>query len=351
MKKTLALLLAVVMCFGLAACGGSSAPASSGSSGASSGETLTLKLTHCQADGHPIDEGADLVAKLMEERTNGRVKIDVYPANMLGAESVTRDMVKEGTVDIVLLGSAANNYNKAMNLAMSFYLIQSIPECDYMLFESDFAKKYMHEDFEANHNVVYLDSWSQSSRQTMTTKPFRTPEDLKSIKLRVPAGIPVWETAWNKMGAMTVSMGLDDAFSGLQQGVCDGVEGPIDQMYFYSFQEIAKNYITTNHCFYSYQFLMNKDSYNKLTDEEKKILDECLAEGKVTHDKLRDENVTKLVDDMVQNAGVTVVDLTDAERQAFADLANQAIQESMSDWGEECYNDFMTEVEAWRKAH
>ena len=345
MKKFVSVLLAVLMVMSLLAGCGAGSDASAGDG--ATGKTVKVKLTHCQADGHPIDVAADKFAELVAERTEGRVQVTVYPANMLGAESVTRDMVKEGTVDIVLLGSAANNYNTAMNLVSAFYLLQSTEECDYMLFDSDWAQKWLAEDYLANDNVVYLDSWTQSPRQTMSTKVFTTPAELKSVKLRVPAGIPVWESAWNAMGAMTVSMGLDDAFSGLQQGVCDGVEGPIDQLSFYSFQEVAKNLILTQHCFYSYQFLMNNTVFSSLSADDQQVIRDTALECGDVADQLRDENTVKLVEDM-KAAGVTVTELTAEQLNTFADLALASVEDNMDVWGQECYDEFMAALTEFR---
>ena len=309
-----------------------------------------IRLTHCQADGHPIDEGADLFAELVHERTNGRLEVQVFPANMLGPESVTRDMVKEGSVDMVLLGSAANNYNGAQDLASCFYLMRSIEECDYMFLDSDWAKKYLYPDYLENNHVVYLDSWSQSPRQTMATKEFTTPEELSSIKLRMPAGIPMWERGYSLMGAMTVTLGLDDAFSGLQQGVCDGVEGPIDQLSFYSFQEVAKNLILTNHNYYSYQALMNEKSFNSLSEEDQQIIRESIVEAGKHAGELRDQLTESIVEDM-KAAGVNVITLTDEQLDVFAQKALQVVEENMDRWGQECYDEFVAELDEFRAAH
>ena len=355
-RKMTGLLLAIVMCVSLlAGCGGKKeeAPSSNGGSAPaaeSTGKSVTLKLTHCQPDGSPVDVATEEFARLVEERTEGRVKIQLFPNNMLGAESATRDMVKTGGVDIVCLGSAANNYNDAMNLVTACYLFQNIEEADYMLFDSDFAQKYMHEDYLANDNVVYLTSWVQSPRQTMTTKAFTNPEELKGIKLRVPAGIPVWEAAWIDMGALTISMGLGDAFAALQQGACDGVEGPIDQLYFNSFQEVAKELILTQHNYYSYQMLINKNSFSALSEADQQVLRDTALELDAYHDQLRDENVTKLLEDL-KSQGVHVTELTDEQRLVFAERCEGAIEKNMDSWGQECYDEFMAELEEFRASH
>lgn len=353
MKKLFALILASVMILSLAACGGKKeeAPAAGGSSSGGSSapavESVTLKLTHCQPEESPVDKATEEFARLVEERTEGRVKVELFPNNMLGAESATRDMVKTGGVDIVCLGSAANNYNAAMNLVTACYLFQNIEEADYMLFDSDFAKKYMHEDYSANHNVTYLTSWVQSPRQTMTTKAFTSPETLKGIKLRVPAGIPVWEAAWIDMGALTVSMGLGDAFAALQQGACDGVEGPIDQLYFNSFQEVAKELIMTQHNYYSYQMLINNDSFAKLSEADQQVLRDTALELDAYHDQLRDENVDKLLNEL-KGQGVNVTELSADQLLVFAEKCEPALEANMDSWGQECYDEFMAELEAFR---
>ena len=347
-KRFFALLLTLAMVSSLAACGSKSE--SSGDKSTGNATSVTLKLTHCQPEGSPVDLATEEFARLVEERTEGRVKIQLFPNNMLGAESATRDMVKTGGVDIVCLGSAANNYNAAQNLITACYLFQNEEETDYMLFDSEFAHKYLHDDYEANNNVIYLTSWVQSPRQTMATRAFTSPEELKGLKLRVPAGIPVWESAWMSMGALTVSMGLGDAFAALQQGACDGVEGPIDQLYFNSFQEVAKELIMTRHNYYSYQMLINKDSFAKLSEDDQQVLRDTALELDEYHDQLRDENVNKLLDDL-KSQGVHVTELTDEQLAVFAERCQPAIEKNMDSWGQECYDEFMAELESFRASH
>ena len=117
MKKLISLLLAAVLLLSLVACGGSSESAApqGGSSAAPSGEVITLKLSHSLAPTHPYHLGSERFAELVDEYTNGQIKIDIFPSSQLGDERANIEDLQMGTLDIAVtstgpLGNFCSNF-------------------------------------------------------------------------------------------------------------------------------------------------------------------------------------------------------------------------------------------------
>lgn len=319
-----------------------------GGNDAYAAKTVTLKLAHNQAENHPVNLGATKLADLVKERTNGRVTIDVFPANTLGPESATRDMIKDGTLAMVAMGGPSlSPYSGAIDLTSMLYGFKSEDEMMAVM-EGDFGQKWFYKAFVKDHGVRILDQWPMLPRVTMSKKEFHSIGDLKNIKIRVVSGIPVWERSWSALGAMTVALSLDECFSGIQQGVADAVEGPLDQHFFFSFQEVTKYLVRTNHNYYTQMILVNESAYQELSPEDQKILGQCAKDaGKVFYSE-RNRLAEEILQKMVKEFGITVIDQTPEEVQGFMNAIEPLYGQLIKMWGQECLDDFNAALKAYR---
>ena len=309
---------------------------------------ITFKLAHNQAENHPVNLGAAKFAELVKERTGGRVMIDVFPANVLGPESATRDMIKDGTLSMVAMGGPSlSPYGGAVDLTSMLYGFRSEDEMLAVL-EGDFGQKWFYKAFIKDHGVRVLDQWPMLPRVTMSKKEFQAITDLKGVKIRVVSGIPVWERSWSALGAMTVALSLDECFSGIQQGVADAVEGPLDQHFFFSFQEVTKYLVRTNHNYYTQMILINESVYQKLSPEDQKILEQSAKDaGKLFYSE-RNRLAEEIQQKMVKDFGIKVIDQTDEEIKGFMDAVQPLYEQLMNMWGKECLEDFTAAIKAYR---
>ena len=130
MKKRFAFLMAVAMMLSLLVGFGSKGQDNSdGSSTQGTAGSVTLKLTHNAADGQAISDACIQLKNEIEEKTEGRVKIDIYGNNILGSETETRDMLLNGTVDMAAIGyGSLSSYSPVCDLLISMYIFQSTDE-------------------------------------------------------------------------------------------------------------------------------------------------------------------------------------------------------------------------------
>lgn len=348
-KRKIALTLVLLLLISaLGACGGGSGGGDANAGAAGSGETTVWKLTHNAQPGQAIDLGTIKFAELVEEKTEGRLKIELFPNNILGPDHSTREMVVEGTVQMVAMGGGfLTPYNGAIDLTAMLYDFDSRDEMMYVV-NGDWGKKWLEEPFLANQGLRILDHWPQSDRILISKKPVRTKADLTGLKIRVPSGMPLWEAAWTELGAMSLSLALEDAFTGMQQGVVDAVEMPLDFIYNYRFMEEAKYLTMTNHQLYTQFMIVNEAAFQALSPEDQQAVTDAMKEAGDYATGIIDENNDKMLKEMVDNYDVEVIELTDEQRAEFQAAIEPLYERFMENWTQPAYDDYVKAREEFK---
>lgn len=309
---------------------------------------VTWKLSYNAAAGQPMDVALIDFAEKVKERTEGRVTIELYGNNILGPDTSTSEMAVEGTIQMIAIGDGfLNKFNPVLDLAGMSFLFRSREELlDSYL--GEWGQKYLYEPFIENQGLLMLDCWPQAERMLISTKPVTCLADLKGVKVRVPSGIPLYDACWTAKGALTTSLALSDAFTGMQQGVVDAVEMPLDFIYNYRFMEVAKYVTETKHIVYGQIIFVNEDAYNLLLPADQEIIQEEVKAAGVYATQLLDENVDNIKQDMINNYGCTFYELTDEQRAEFENVVAPLYDTYMNNWGAECYDELMDSLSKFR---
>lgn len=157
------------------------------------------------------------------------------------------------------------------------------------------------------------------------------------MKIRIPAGNKLYEDSWAAYGTLPVALAMDEVYTGLEQGVIDGCEMPIDTLYYSGLHEAAKYLALTNHMMYLQYIMINADIWNnQLTEEERTIFNETAAEIEEYHNELMKKMIDEIVEDM-KSKGVTV---TEINMKDFIDATIPVLEKWMDDWGRDVYDAF-----------
>lgn len=278
-KKILALLLALAMSSVLFACGKTETPAEDGED--TGFKAMTWSAATAGADGSNFDAGLEKFSELLQERTNGAVKLEIYCSDQLTNGS-TADSVQaciDGTIDVIFQADGIwGNFDPAFNMTNLPFLFSSYDDVDSKLINGE-AGKYLMNEMESKFNVKCLGIGENGFRYLTNSKhPVQTPADLKDLKLRI-GGAPILVSTYTKWGVDYTTAGWAEVYTGLQTGLYDGQENPIAVADASSIQEQQK-YVTAWTANYSDMYLvMNGDLYNSLSDELKAIVDECAKEA------------------------------------------------------------------------
>lgn len=230
---------------------------------------ITLKLGHIAEPENPYGMGADYFAKLVKERTNGAVDIQVFPSSQLGNQ---RDLVEGltfGTVDITLTGTAVlGNFIPEVAVFDLPFIFRDIPHA-YKALDTvgmELCKKG------EKRGMITLAIWENGVRHmTNSKRPIRTPDDMKGLKIRVMEQ-PVYIEMMKALGASPTPMAMSELYTALQKGVVDGQENPFSHIATKRFDEVQKYISLTGHTYASEPILISTMAWAKLNKEQQDIV-------------------------------------------------------------------------------
>ncbi len=326
MKKTVSLLLALVMVVALAACGSSapapaatSQPASEPAAAPAEDTTVyTLKFGHDANEDSSYHAGALALARIVEERSGGRLKIEVYPSGSLGSETELLESVRMGVTDICCCSAANSSATfPEMGIFSVSFLFEDQAHFDRCMTPgSDMTNELKRIVADANQGVILGAPISQGLRSVEATVPVRTPADLKGLTMRVMSSeteILVWST----IGALPSTIPTGDCYSALQTGVIDALENSPAILYGWKFYEVAPYVSLTEHEYLISGFWVSEKVQSKLPADLYEILmssmDDAAAE-ELAFDKQNDQ---RALEDL-RAAGANIVE--DVDKQAFMDV-------------------------------
>ncbi len=255
------------------------------------GSVIVLKAADDHKKGYSTVEGLELMAKLVSKWTSGRIKIEVYPGAVLGSEKETIEQTQMGVIDInrVSISPVTAFYPKISVFALP-YIFKS-REHMWKVLESDIGQKMLKDLGAAGFiGVAYMDSGARSFYTVK--KPILSPADLKGLKIRVQKS-PVMIDMVRAMGGRPVPMAFEEVYTALQTGVIDGAENNPPSYYETSHYEVAKYYSLDEHAMVPEVVLVSKVTWNKLSPEDRKILELAAFAGQELQKKLwiKDENI------------------------------------------------------------
>lgn len=337
MKKRVSVLLAMLMAASLAltACGGeNTGNQSTGNEDKKeeSGDTLVLRLGHVVADESSIDKTADELARLVEEKSNGTMKIEVYPNSELGDNTALSEQVQMGTLDMAVPSiGAIGGFSDATAIFDLPYLFLSEEAAEEVLdgeIGADIAGQLEDVGFEV------LSYWWQGWRYVTCNNEVHKPEDLKGIKIRTMDS-KYHMAHFNALGASATPMAFSEVYTALQQGTIDAEENPYTNIITSRFYEVQKYIIETGHIYDICPLMLSKVTYDKLTDEQKDILSECAKEAcEFGRDTVRkgDEEAREVINGTDK---CNIIELTDDEKETFVEAVQPVYEEFYKEYGDE----------------
>ena len=317
MKKFLSLLLAGVLCVAtLTACSknGSDTP-NNGDDGSGSGEVITLKVGHDAAETVPIAIGLAEFERLVEERTNGAVQVEVYNNGTMGSASDYVVNCQLGTLD---MGTS--------NQSVVSSFIPELVACDIpYIFESyehaDAAFKgelydYFAQQVRDNMQLELLAIWEVGFRNLTNSKhPVNSVADVAGLRLRTMDN-PVHIEFWQSLGADPVPMSWGEAYTAMQQKAIDGQENPLVYSYFSDFTDVAPYISIWRYAYDAHPFMLSESLWNKLTAEEQQLFVEVSDEWIGVQRQMMREAYDGAYQSCLDE-GCTIVELTDDEIATF----------------------------------
>jgi tripartite ATP-independent transporter DctP family solute receptor len=230
-----------------------------------------LKLGTDLPATHSVNVRLKEAIAAISAESGGRLAIDLFPNNQLGGDADMMSQLRSGALELATfpgtLMSTLIPVTSITGVGFAFSGYDKVwPAMDGAL------GNHIRTAIEKINLVPFATVWDNGFRQiTTSTKPIRTPDDLKNFKIRVPV-VPLWVQMFKTLGAAPVSLPLAEAYQALQTKVADGQENPLALIESAKFFEVQKFCSLTNHSWDGFWFLAGGRAWKALPADLQQML-------------------------------------------------------------------------------
>lgn len=320
MKRKLQLLaLALVLIFLFTACAGTGdEPKDEGTT-----EVKVLKIGHAHSTEAIRHLGLLEFEKLVEEKTNGGIDVQIYPNNELGTEEEMIEAVKLGVIQSTLSGKF-----DLVSPDFSIYLMPFMfdgPEDFQKIAGGELGDRIAARSSEVGITVLATGDAGGFRQWTNNEHPIVTPDDMKGLKMRTP-GVQAIQDEMAAFGANVTAIAYAELYEALKTGVVDGQENPYANIVDKKFYEVQKYMTVCNYQIHPAPLCVNYGWFSALSKEYQDILVESAqAMFDITDQMFVDKSAEHLA--IIEGAGVEVYELTSEEKAAFKALGQSVIDD------------------------
>ncbi len=319
-KKSLLGILAISLTVVLTGCGSNPPASTSGTSSEGSPSSPSVsgsakaeyvfKLGHLQGGDHPYQKGAEKFKDLVEQKSNGRIKVDIFPSSQLGNGRDQIEGLQMGSIQLHI-GSVAPvaNFAPKMNVLSMPYLFDSREHAVKVL-DGEVGSE-LSKDLESK-GIVNLAFWENGYRHmTNNTRPIKAAADAAGLKVRVQES-PVYISLIKALGSTPTPIPFGELYTAMEQKVVDSQENPLAQIATNKFNEVQKHLTLTAHTYDAAVFLMSKMALDKLPADLQQVVKESAMEAGAYEREVSKESESKFLQQL-KDSGMQVEENPDLD--------------------------------------
>jgi len=240
-------------------------------------QPIVIKFSHVAAADTPKGQAAEQFKKLAEERTKGRVKVEVFPNSTLYKDKEELDALQLGSVQMLApvpgkFGPIGLAEFEAFDLPYLFPDIDAVHKVCNGPVGIALLKKL------ETKGLVGLSFWDNGFRVMSANKPIHVPADMKGLKMRINSS-KVNAAIMKAMGAIPQTVAFSEVYQALETGVVDGTEGPLSNLYTQKQYEVQKQVTLTYHTISNYVVVTNKKFWDGLPPDIRTILEGAMKDA------------------------------------------------------------------------
>jgi len=296
---------------------------------------IQLKAGTGVGPGNPVNDALFEMAKVLDQKSGGRLKLDVVISNGLAkGEAAHLEGAQLGTIDIVPIGSAPiGGMFETAYQALDLPFFWSSREQVWKVMDGPIGQDLL-KRMEAKGVKGFCFGGGWGFRNMMVNKrPITSPEDMRGLTIRVQES-PTYVAFMKALGANPVPMPYVEVYLAMKQGTIDGMELPSFTMTSDKFQEVTKYYSLTRHSYPPIAFFMSLKRYQSLSPDLQKIVGEAMQQTCATHRRLEVER-EKQDYEVMRKAGTQINEVKDLKafqalmKPVYASVEQQVGKEFM----------------------
>jgi len=280
------------------------------------------KISQGIAEDHPASARCKQFAELVEQKSNGNIKLTYFPSGALGDWMEQIEANRMGTLEIGL-NAGSTSYDPRTNLMFMPYLFATWDEARAAIGSKGWLTPIF-DDLYSQIGLkvlgIYLNAWDGMAYTKRVDKVVKVPADYSGIKMRVPP-IRIFEVYVPTLGFISTPIAYSETFTALQTGIVDA-RSACPAVEAYVMRDALSYWVATRDCFEYWFLTMNKDLWDSLSPEDQAVLsgaaDKVMDDQALAAEKDENDFKQKLID-----AGVKVYEVNDEEWTAGAKLVRE----------------------------
>jgi C4-dicarboxylate-binding protein DctP len=288
---------------------------------------IVIKFSHVVAQHTPKGQAADYFKKLAEERTKGRVKVEVYPNSQLYKDKEEMEALQLGAVQMLAPSLAkfaplGVKEFEVFDLPFIFDNYQELHKVTQGPVGAKLLKKL------EPKGILGLAYWDNGFKVMSNNKPLKAVSDFRGQKMRIQSS-KVLDSQMRSVGAIPQVLAFSEVYQALQTGVVNGTENPPSNLYTQKMHEVQKYVTLSDHGYLGYAVIVNKKFWQGLPADIRTILEGCMRDAtKYANDIAKKDNEEALA--AVKKSGRSqLISLTPQERAAWKKAMDKAHKENM----------------------
>lgn len=320
MKKVISIIAAGLAAIALTACSSEKTDSNQTSANADSGKIYEIKFAHVVSANTPKGKAADLFAKRVEELSNGRIKVHVFPSAQLVDDDKVFQELKRNNIQM-----AAPSFSKFTPIAKEFNL-WDVP---FIFRDTEHLHKVMDgevgqilKDVISAKGYIALDYWDAGFKQFSTNKkPIVVPSDAEGQKMRIMSS-KVLEEQTKAMKAIPQVLPFGEVYSALQTGVVDAAENPLSNLYNSKFYEVQSSITMSNHGYLGYLVVASEKFWQGLPADLQEVIKTAMREATIYEREESAKEEELLLQRLKDNdkTGTVIYELTEEQKKQWQDL-------------------------------
>lgn len=316
---------AIAAAFGLSALAlsGCASSGAATSAQATAENPMVLTLAHGLSESHTVHIAMMEFAQKVEERTNGRIQVKIFPNGQLGSETENMEQLMAGVIAMTKVSAPGlATYNEAYHTFGLPYLFDDTEDFYHKMDSQQMRDFFLST---ADDGFVTLTYYTSGARSFYTKdRAIRTPEDLHGLKIRVQ-DMQSQTDMLEALGGIPVAISYGDVYTSLQTGIIDGTENNETALTTGKHGEICKVFSKDEHAMIPDVMVMSAQIWNNISPEDQQIILEAAYESTDSHKIAWDAAIQEAVQEAQDTMGVTFVEDVDKEafREATAGLVDE----------------------------
>jgi len=301
-------------------------------------DTKTMRIGLAVAATHIQNTGSKAFKAFIEEKTNGAIKVEIFTGAQLGDNKAMLDSVKFGAVDGIFPSPAdLGNIDKNFNI-MNFPFLFSSQETANRVMDGPWGKKML--ALLDKHNYKGLAIVDSGFRHTTNSKrAIKSLDDFKGLKIRMQPN-PLHLDIFRALGANPAPLSFSELFSALQQGVMDGQENPLNNIYASKLHEVQKYITLDGHIYDTNIFLVGKTFYDGLTPKQQALFNEgATVVVNTMRQALKESDAAALIG--MKSAGLEITEVSPEFRAQLVKATKPVVDKYLPNVDATLYNELI----------